>query len=300
MSRKLVRVGPVTHKPSWNWVGNHLVDSLRDTYDVETFNKSDTPKGDIIICIKHIAQDWHGKMISMPIDQIDIDKTDWAPFLKKCNFIISHSEMLKEHILNINPKCTTINHHGKYTLGNRVPYREEGYAIWIGGMQHVPWLLKWVESYGSILPIQICTDIKDKAAYNAAHKLAKKIGLPLTISEKAINGISAIEWSEANQRVAMTNAKAAIDIKGEDWSQLSKPPTKTQKFVASGLPIALNCGSPGWRYLEKLGLQACEPNDNRWGSLEYYNDIQDASRIVRKETSFEYVRDQIIEILESI
>ena len=93
----------------------------------------------------------------------------------------------------------------------------------------------------------------------------------------------------------MASAKAAIDIKGTDsFFQYTKPPTKAQKFVMSGLPLALNHASSPYEYLRNRSLQPATPDDaERWFSEKYWRETSDLGRRLREELSLEAVAGRL-------
>ncbi len=96
----------------------------------------------------------------------------------------------------------------------------------------------------------------------------------------------------------METCRAAIDIKGDSFSQTTKPPTKAQQFVASGVPFGCNPGHPAGAYFHKRGLELADAADfNRLLSKEYWAETRRIAGPLRERTSLHAVGQAYREIL---
>jgi hypothetical protein len=64
-------------------------------------------------------------------------------------------------------------------------------------------------------------------------------------------------WSPERQLALTAAARAAIDIKGDDFRSRHKPPAKAIDFIASGVPLAMNEHSSP---VEHLGNRSAKPS----------------------------------------
>jgi hypothetical protein len=72
----------------------------------------------------------------------------------------------------------------------------------------------------------------------------------------------------------MRSARAALDVKGgtEDFAQHTKPPTKAQQFIVSGIPFAASAEASAVEELLDDGFEIADVDDpERWFSREYWN-----------------------------
>jgi len=277
----VVAIGPVKHAPSWKWVGVDTAKELSKSFDIKTFRRK-PPKADVVIFIKDIPTKVDAKVIYCPIDffQNESHIRKHAKILRRCDLVLSHSESL---ISYLTPYVAThlVDHHGKYTLPKMASYKKDGYVLWIGGYQFVPYLVHWMKKHPVPLDVHMLADYKNPVAIRHAKTLATRLQVNL-------RELNLHEWNEATQRKMMTEAKAAIDIKGNNFSQQHKPPTKAQKFISSGIPFATN--SPQIRsYFLRRGFDVCKPNEERWLSSEYWAQTQAFGQQLRQTISLESV-----------
>jgi hypothetical protein len=279
----VIAIGPVKHAPSWKWVGADTAKELSKSFDIKTFRRK-PPEADVVIFIKDLPArvDRYAKIIYCPIDLFKNEShiRKHAKVLRHCDLILSHAESLISYFTPYAP-THLIEHHGKYTLPQMASYKEDGYVLWIGGYQFVPYVLHWMKKYPVPLDVHMLTDYKNPVAIKHAKTLAPRLQVRL----KKLN---LHLWSEKRQHKMMTEAKAAIDIKGDNFSQTHKPPTKAQKFISSGIPFATN--APEIRkYFLRRGFDVCKPNDERWLSREYWEQTQAFGQQLRQTISLESV-----------
>ena len=309
--RKVV-LGPEKNVPSWHWVGFDTCRELSKYYEVDTFSHyKRAPQADVIIFIKqkpplniiNEAAARKTKLIYCPIDWyygMDQMGKDHV-ILKKFNMIISHCERLVEPLKRFNPRVKFIDHNNKYMLPVMSKYKEKGYILWIGGCQYVAYLVKWLKEHPIKGEIKILSDIDNGRAVTASHILANKIGVHLNYSDNDVNGITAYAWNERLQFEMMSECKAAMDIKGEDFNQYNKPPTKAQKFIASGIPFAVNLGSYSAEYFKSRDFNVVSPiAQARWFSKDYWLETRKFGEKLRKTTCIEAVGLKFKEYIDSL
>ncbi len=99
-----------------------------------------------------------------------------------------------------------------------------------------------------------------------------------------------MQWNERLQFELMQDCKAAIDIKGcSNFNQLMKPPTKAQKYIASGIPFAINTDSYSTEYFLKYNFNICSPISEKWFTEAYWEQTQICGKKLRVDTSIESV-----------
>ena len=88
-------------------------------------------------------------------------------------------------------------------------------------------------------------------------------------------GVVIENWSAERQIELTAQARAAIDIKGEDFRSRHKPPAKGIDFIASGVPLAMNPDSSTVEHLARMGFEVASPLDTeRWFSREYWEETR--------------------------
>jgi hypothetical protein len=287
----IVAIGPVANLPSWQWVGLDAVNELSKYFHVELFNSFKTiPGASVVIVVKKLppasfieqAREKRKKIIYIPIDHFDseIHINANANILRNCTYILSHAESLvyyfKKHSASY-----LIEHPSKYSLDKMEKWKPQGFVLWIGGYQFVPYLYKWLLKFPIDLELVLCTDYNNKSAQARAEGIANSLGVSLKGTKCKM-----CEWSEETQASLMKEAKAAIDIKGDDFSQMHKPPTKAQQCIASGIPFAINDGNNCYCYFKNRGFNVATPNDmQRWFSESYWQETSRFGKLLKKYTS---------------
>jgi hypothetical protein len=297
---RTVALGPARDLPSWSWIGLDTGRELSKRYQVSFFSEFERARADVVIVVKErpplpfmeAAHAEGSKVVYLPIDryealhEIEVD----AELLGSCDLVLSHAESLIPILRRFAPRVGFVEHHARYALPELAPYREEGYVLWVGACANSVPLLAWLRSCPPGLDVKLLTDTGSQRARIAAHLRANEVGLRLAFTEQSINGIEARAWSEARQREMMGECRAAIDVKGGDFHQVHKSPTKAQQYVASGIPFACNPGSNVTRYFEARGFSVARPEDReRWFSREYWEETRRFGRFLRTTLSIEAV-----------
>lgn len=312
MKKLTITFGPERDVPSWNWVGFDTSRELSKYHNITTFESMRAPpKADVVVVIKQIpdlgfireARRRKAKIIYCPIDFFEdrkmIDTS--GPVLRECDTIMSHCERLNPLLRIYNSKVYYVDHNNKYALTQNASYKKDGYVLWIGGCQYTAYLMRWLQIHPIKNEVKILTDIENGRAAHAADKLARDMGLGIRINANArdINGYEVYQWSERMQYEMMNECKAAIDIKGEEnFNQRHKPATKAQKYVASGIPFAINEGSYSHEYFKTRKFRLCTPLEPaRWFSEKYWEETAEHAEKLRKETSIEAIGKRFNDII---
>jgi hypothetical protein len=301
---KTIAIGPEKDIPSWNWVGFDLSRELSKYYNVKVFRKyQEISDPELCIFIKEPCPSnllWNlkrqkTKLIYFPIDYYQnyqsINESKY--FLSQYDAIFAHSKRLLKLLKPINPKSFYIEHNNKFALKDIAEYKENGYVIWVGGYEHLIHLINYLQNNSLDLNIKALTNYNNPNSLRAAEN-AGLTSIP--------DNIELYEWSESLQYIMMQNAKAAIDIKGNNFSQYTKPPTKAQKYISSGIPFACNHDASAIEYFAAMNFQITEPKDTmRWFSREYYDEtIMITKRLKHTldlETIGNYLHEKISRII---
>jgi len=316
-----VAIGPEANAPSWRWVGFDTMRELSKYFQIDVFS-DEPPESDAVIYVKQPPKNFSPRVSSPPVLYLPVDYFENpesiqanGDFLRSCAAIGCHCQRL---VPLLRPYCHDIffiDHHGKYTLPQISQYRVNGFVLWIGSLEYVAYLLAWLRRYPIEPELRLATNYLSNTGRQRSYALAEKLNFKINISDTHINEYRTIYWSEREQFKAMREAKGALDIKAGPWlwekshtdksdlglshdadiqarvwHQQLKPPTKAQKFVASGIPFAVNEDSYSFEYLKNAGFTPCLPQNQQWWfSREYWNQTAAYAAKLRRLTSLEYI-----------
>ena len=300
---KKIAIGPEKDIPSWNWVGFDLSRELSKYYDVKVFRKyQEIEDPELCIFIKEPCPSnlfWNlknqkTKLIYLPIDYFLSYQSIYEQkyFLSQYNTIFAHSKRLLKLLKPINPQSFYIEHNNKFALKDIAEYKENGYVIWVGGYEHLIHLVNYIQTNSLDLKIKALTN------YNNLNSQRAAVHAGLT---HVPDNIELYEWSESLQYIMMQNAKAAIDIKGNSFSQYTKPPTKAQKYISSGIPFACNKDAYAVEYFETMNFHIKEPIDiAEWFSKEYYDQTVAVAKNLKYVLDLKTIGDYLHEKISGI
>ncbi len=298
-----IALGPVRPYPSWEWIGEDTGRELSKYFDVSFFQGQSIPNADLIVFLKqHPKLHWFfsrklrkAKFLYAPVDHYQSENEIFRDreFLKLSKGILIHSERLRSHLSPHHSNITYVDHHNKFGLENPPPYRDEGFILWIGGFQYVPYVLRWWESAKPKSKLVLLSDgiAGGYPARADATRLARELGIDFKFQASSVNGHALYEWSAVMQQKLMSEAKAALDIKGlESFNQKTKPPTKAQKFICSGIPFAANAESYSFEYFQTRDFPLANVEDEKyWLSKEYFEVVEKTRPAWRERLSIESV-----------
>jgi len=248
--------GPVTSLPSWYWVGKDVAEFIARTHEVRYFSTvDDIPECGLVFWIKcpPVLRDAERivkknlTLVFFPVDAFmsESEIESQRIFVEHARFICLHAQSLKRFF---DPERTIlIDHFNKYGLPLNERVSDGKTLLWIGGFQYIPYVLSGLQTISWRREnITLLTDLDSGAGRAAAERNGRKVGLYDPIRALAGCGVNTVRWSEVAQRLLLRSCKAAFDIKFLDcFNQYHKPPTKLQKYLASGIPCAVNTGFPG-------------------------------------------------------
>jgi hypothetical protein len=312
-ARPRVSIGPASPRPSWQWLGPDTAAELAHDHEVSIFERFDAiPVADVVVIVKDrpslpvvagLVQSG-ARLVYVPIDAFTRREQLCAAagFLKACSAILSHSEALSPYLEPYGRHVCQVEHHTRLTLCAPADYRADGYVLWSGALQHLPYLLAWLERHPLPHEVKIITDLHNPGARRRALAVARSLGVRLTIDSAAINGLEARPWSADGLLGMMAECRGIIDIKGSDFGQSTKPPTKGQQAIASGIAFACNPAASTARYLRRRGFEPANPLEpDRWFDRAYWEQTRALGRQLREELTIENVvapyRDTIRRLL---
>ncbi len=310
-----IAVGPVSPQPSWEWVGHHILRELAADHRVAPFVSLDAPPGcDVLFVLKaRPADDFVDRavrsgtrVVYVPIDayRSRMQIRDDAAFLARCDAVLVHSERLVPELAPYCRRLRYVEHHARYRVEPSRDFREQGYVLWVGGFQYVPYLLRWLRSHPLAAELKLLTDVDNPRAVAAASQLAEALRLDCEFGTgmRRIDGHAILPWSETLQAGMMAECRAALDVKDEaDFNQVHKPPAKAQQFVASGIPFATNRGSSAFEYFERRGFRLALPTEpGRWFSPEYWRQTREAAAELTPRLSSASVGDSYRSLLDEL
>ena len=297
-TRTTVAVGPVMSGwGSWDWIGVFLVEHLGRHYPVTTFGAWEVPNADVVVVVKHAPPtDWveevarRASLIYCPIDhygaaaEIDAD----SGWLRKCARILVHRRRLQPHFAPLAP-TSYIDHPLKFTLPIRKTFRPAGPLLWVGVWSNLQPLVEWVNAHPLPAPLDVLTNPEAQGRVPAATDL----GFDPT------RDVRVLEWTPERHLRFAAIARAALDVKGDDFRARHKPPAKALDFVASGLPLAMNPGTSSAEHLAALGLKVPAPLDTgAWLSEKYWKETRHQGEKFGRELSPERVANRFRKVIE--
>ncbi|MFO0824981.1 MAG: glycosyltransferase [Gemmataceae bacterium] len=295
-----VAIGPVMPGwGSWDWVGTFLVEQLQGPFRTTTFQAGEIPRADLVAIVKHAPPpEWveavskKSAIIYCPIDwygdprEIEADSV----WLRKCARIVVHCHRLKPYFASL-AETSYLDHPLKFAIPTRRSFRPEGSLLWVGVRSNLPPLVAWVNQNPLSTPLDILTNPENPGQVPSAADLG--FTNPDTIRVH--------EWNAERHRAFTNSARAALDIKGEDFRARHKPPAKALDYIASGVPLALNAGSSPAEHLAGLGLKVPSPSDpDRWLSERYWEEVQRLGERLIRELAPQRITNRFQKLLESV
>lgn len=268
-SKPIVAFGPEMNGfGSWDWVGSDMAEELNSAFTTLTFS-GEVPACDIVVFVKfkppldvleQVSR--RAAVVYAPVDfygaaaEIDGDYRS----LNLCDLILVHCERLARYF-SAYARVQYVDHHLKFQSRLRESYREEGPLLWVGVRSNLPPLAEWVNRHGLPGEMWLLTNPAEESR-------------PLVATDYGFQDRHTIRietWAPTRHLEWLSLARAAIDIKGDDFRSRHKPPAKALDFIASGIPLAMNGDSSSAQYLADRGFQLANVRDpEHWLSCEYW------------------------------
>lgn len=296
--RPLVAFGPeLAGIGSWEWVGRDLADELSGECRTTTF-QDDIRDCDVAVIVKwkpplDVVQRAarRAAVIYCPIDGYgscaEID-ADWR-LLRCCRRIVVHCPILAKYYQSY-AAVEVVDHHVKYAAPLRTKFVEEGPILWTGVWSNLPPLVEWVNGHDVPGELWLLTNIEGRESAEPS-EFGFRRAAPIRIGRWTPE--RHCEWTRA--------ARAAIDVKGDDFRQRHKPAAKALDVIASGVPLAINADSSSARYLVGLGFDVAAPEDrDRWLSRAYWEETRGFGVTVRERLSRAQVGQRFRRIIDEV
>lgn len=284
---------------SWQWVGQDLADELSLQVETVTF-RDQVPECDVVVFVKFkpdrytlqaVARRSH--IFYCPVDiygsAAEIDG-DWQA-LRLCDLVIVHCRRLVKYFHSYS-RVQYIDHHLKFITTELPPtHPRSGPILWTGSHSNLPPLVEWVNHHGLPEELWLLTDV-DQGGCDV-HALGFMPSQRVRVRVERWTPERHIEWAGL--------ARAAIDVKGDDFRARHKPPAKALDFIASGLPLAMNHDSSSVEHLKVLGINITGPADEqRWLSEDYWKSTRDIAKNIRSQLSRDLVAHKWLVAMQSI
>src|SRR5260221_3134832 len=181
-----------------------------------------------------------------------------------------------------------LDHHIKFAAPLRKRYRADGNILWVGVRSNLEPLVQWVNTHSLPAPLDVLTNPEQSNCVLDPAEFGFDSGLNVHVHV----------WSPELQRRLTADARAAIDVKGDDFRSRHNPPAKALAFIASGLPLAMNPDSSAAEHLAGLGLNLAAPLDvERWLSRDYWEATRDLGRRLGDELCVDRVAQRLQNII---
>jgi hypothetical protein len=299
-------------QPSWRWVGFDTARELGKYFPIRLFGlRPPLPEADLYVVVKHTppaefiraVRRRGARLVYAPVDCFPSAQaiSERAPLLSACDLLLAHCERLVPYLATYAP-TRYVDHHGRYTLSELRDFRPDGYVLWVGQLVHAPWLLRQFTAAPPPYEVRLLTCLADLHSRDLAGTLARRLGVDCMITDDRVGPYRAFNWNERLQEQMMRECKAAVDVKGgaDDFAQWTKPATKAQKFVSSGIPCAVNRDSYSSEYFRTRGFEVAGPDEARWFSRDYWEETRAAAQTLRPAISLEAVGLRYRQLVEEV
>lgn len=284
---------------SWEWVGEDIARELGRYFRTCTFPPWELPDADVVVVVKHAPpREWleaaarRGRVVYAPVDfygsagEIDSD----GAMLRKCARVVVHCERLRRYFEPY-ARVRYVDHHLKFTAEVPPGYRDEGFILWVGVRTNLPALVAWVNRHSLPGKLVVLTNLEDPST----------LPRPRDIGFREQERIRIENWTAERQRALTGLARAALDVKGQDFRSRHKPPAKALDFIASGLPLAMNEDSCVVEHLAGMGFDVASPLEpERWLSPGYWEETRRFGLTIRQKLTLEEVGRRWRSLIENV
>ncbi len=208
----------------------------------------------------------------------------------RCSQIVIHCERLRPFFTPFAP-VVYLDHPVKFAAPLRRVFRPDGNLLWVGVRSNLPPLVEWVNRHPLPLPLDVLTNFEQPGRPPVPADFGFRSDVPIHLHN----------WSPEGHLKLTAGARAALDIKGDDFCSRHKPPAKAIDFIASGLPLAMNGDSSPVEYLAGLGFTVADPLDtSRWLSEDYWRETVLCGKMLRRRLTGPPIAARVRQIIADI
>jgi hypothetical protein len=284
---------------SWHWLGDDLRDELSSAFRTTSFRDGPPPEADVVVVVKHAPPpEWveraarRSAVVYCPVDYYPSAAAVAADaaLLRLCSRIVVHCERLRRYFEPYAP-VEYLDHHVKFAAAPRESAPPDGPVLWVGVRTNLPPLVDWVNRHPPPGELWVLTNPED---------LSRPPG-PAELGFRRPGAVRVGVWTPERHREWAAVARAALDVKGDDFRSRHKPPAKAIDFIASGVPLAMNPDSSPAEHLARLGFEVPSPLDTgRWLSREYREETRRFGRALGELLSLRRVGVRFRKIIEGV
>jgi hypothetical protein len=257
------------------------------------------PTADLGIVVKHLPEPAWIKaasrrlpLIYAPVDYYasaaDIDAD--GPLLRHFARIIVHCERLRRYFEPYAP-VVYLDHHVKFAASRPADRRTQGSFLWIGVRTNLAPLIEWINHHPVPGELVVLSNFEDPAAVPSATALGFRPGQAMRI----------VQWTAERHLEFTARARAALDVKGQDFRSRHKPPAKAIDFLAAGVPLAMNPDSSPVEHLAAMGFAVPSPLDTeRWLSADYWEETQRFGQALREVLSLRRIALRLKRVIDDV
>jgi hypothetical protein len=281
---------------SWEWIGTDLQRTVSGTYRTATYGGGVPADCAAVVLVKFApAVEELGErsaVVYCPVDrygsaaEIEADRR----LLRRCARVVVHCERLRRYFAPYAP-VEYLDHHVKFAAPLRETYVSDGPLIWVGVRSNLPPLVEWVNAHPLPGELWVLTNLEAPG----------RVPRPSELGFRRRRGVRVENWSPDKQREWTGLARAALDVKGDDFRSRHKPPAKAIDFIASGVPLALNPDSSPAEHLGRLGFDVPSPLDaDRWLARDYWEETRRFGAALRELLSLERIARRFRRIIDDV
>jgi len=284
---------------SWEWLGTESATALQLRHGVKVFRDHIPNDCDAVLLLKSFperddvaAVAGRVPVVYCPIDRYgssaEIDRH--GLFLSRCAAIVIHCAALRKYFQSYAP-VAYVDHPVKYVSQPRDDAPTNGHILCVAVRNNLPPIVQWANSTKLPAELWLLTDLPDGRDESSAEALGFA----------AINTVRVAKWTAPRHLEWASQARAAVDVKGNDFRARHKPPAKAIDFLASGLPLGVNHAHSARSHLLKLGLKLADVRDaDWWFSDEYRHACREFGNSLREQLSPERIGERMQGILEQV
>ncbi|REK25328.1 MAG: hypothetical protein DWQ41_12340 [Planctomycetota bacterium] len=281
---------------SWNWIGVDLCEALTGDCETVCFT-NEVPDCDVAVFIKFLPPApvlrqlrQRTRTVFCPVDiygsAAEIDANSDA--LRQCDCVVIHCERLRKYVMPYT-RTEYINHHLKYVAPLPLRRKTDGPLVWIGNRANLPPVAECVNSRTFAGKLYILTNLDGPET------------TPGELGFGAANTVRVENWTERRHIELTSAARAAFDVKGDDFRARHKPPAKALDWIASGVPLAMNADSSSAEHAASLGFSLCHLDETeRWLSEAYWNETQQFAKKLQTTLNLKRVAHTWLNLLRDI